>query len=407
MHAGVRTGLAALGEPAFRRFLLEDAIGGSGLFVLQISLAWTVLQRTGSGAIVGLLQTALLLPIPLAIVVAGSLTDRFGPRRLMIGAWFAMGAVSAAFALMNALGALDVPAVLVLMAILGFFDGMYVVPSQVLVGRAVDPRLMANAIGLSSLTVGIGRVIGGPLGGIALAALGPTRALAIAAVTCAVAGSVCTRLPELAGFGGRTVRPWEDVGGTLEWIRGSRPSLLVVLLGCAAAAFVYCYLAVTPLVVRDLLHGGSAELGLLTAAGGVGAIAAAVSMDWLGKRLGRARLLLAALVAGGLSVAFAGLVSGSTVTFTATAILLLQATAPARVRGRTLAVYNALFYAVLPVSEASAGAASDRLGVGAVLIGAGILAIGAACAVRLLAPAFAAYDVDSTGRASTARAGVG
>jgi MFS family permease len=190
--------------------------------------------------------------------------------------------------------------------------------------------------------------------------------------------------------------------------------LVVVVLGSTSAMFVYCYLAVTPLVVRQLIGGGAPRLGLLTAAGGAGAIVAALLMDSVGRRVGRARLLLVSLATSGLAViglgvshvailslAIAFALSASTVTFTANAVLLLQAGSDVAIRGRVLALYNGVFYVLLPVSEALAGWSSDRIGVTAVLASVGTVAAIVAAATYVFNRDFVQGDVDQEGHLSS------
>lgn len=421
--AALRSGIVSIGlalpslrVPAFRPFLIEDSLAGMGLWILQIALAWTMLERTGSGTVVGLLQTMVLLPIPLAIALGGVLTDRFGPRRLMYTSWIVPGLIAVALALVTELDLLTVPLAFLMMLVAGFFIGIYVVPSHIFVARCVEPPLMANAIGLSQLTIGFGRVLGGWAAGAALAFAGPGRSFLIAGGAFLAAALVCFTLPNISGTDGNIGNPWKGLGDAARAVVGSKPMSVVIVLGCVSAVFVYSYLAVTPLVVRHLIGGGAPRLGLLTAAGGVGAITAALVMDPLGRSIGRARLLLFSLALSGLAVLGLGLsraaiisvliafaLSASTVTFSATAVLMLQASSALKVRGRVLALFNGLFYVLLPLSEALAGFGSDRIGVTTVLVGAGAMAMLAVAGTALLDRKFALQDVDGTGHLSLLR----
>ncbi len=65
--------------------------------------------------------------------------------------------------------------------------------------------------------------------------------------------------------------------------------------------------------------------------------------------------------------------------------------------GGEMALFNGLFYVLLPCSEALAGFASDRLSVTTVLVGAGSVATVFAVAMALLNHALTNTDVDGTG----------
>lgn len=408
--ANLRLALPALQVRAFRRFLVEDSLGGMGQWVLTIAIAWTMLERTGSGTVVGLLQTMVLVPIPVAIAVGGILTDRYGPRLLMYVSWTGAGAAAVFLAIIESANLLTVPSALIVMLVSGFFIGLYVVPAQVFVARCVEPATMANAIGLSQLTVGVGRILGGWAAGVVLVLAGPGRSFFVSAAAFLAAALVCVTLPSITGPERRIGNPWRGINLAIHAVASSRTMSAVLVIGSTSAVFVYCYLALTPLVVRHLIGGGATRLGLLTAAGGVGAITAALFMDAVGRTIGRGRLLLVSLLTSGTCVAVLGLsrwtilsfviaffLSASTVTLTASSVLLLQASSELSVRGRVMALFNGLFYVLLPCSEALAGFASDRLSVTTVLVGAGSVATVFAVAMALLNHALTNTDVDGTG----------
>jgi MFS family permease len=409
--------LPSIRVAAFRRFLLEDSLAGSGLWILQIALAWTILDRTGSGTVVGLVQTAELLPIPLAIALGGILTDRFGPRRLMYVSWTIPGAVAAAYALTASQGLLSVPLALALMLVSGFFIGLYVVPAQVYVARCVEPSTMAHAIGFSQVTIGVGRVMGGAAAGVALALAGRSNSFLLAAAAFISAAAVCMSMPDISGAETHIGNVWKGLGRGFRAVVESKTMTAVTVLGSVSALFIYSYLAVTPLVVRHLIGGGAARLGMLTAAGGIGAIIAALLMDAVGRSIGRGRLLAWSLGVAGLAVVCLGasriavvslliavVLSASTVTFSATSVLLLQASSDLRVRGRVLGLFNGLFYVLLPLSGGLAGFSSDRVGVTTVLAITGSLAVLSAVVAMLSSRELMQQYVDGAGRA--ARLGV-
>jgi MFS family permease len=390
--------LAALGVPAFRLFLAQDLLGRIGLWGFELALAWIVLEQTGSGVAVALVQTAIVLPMPLSMLLAGSLTDRFGPRRPMTAGWAVSTGVVLVTLVLLAAGSAGVPVILGLMVLLGLGFGLYVVPAQICVGRSVPPPLVADALGLTWLGFGTAQVIGAPLGGTVLQVAGSTVALGVSAAACAAAALVSLALPDLPGPDTKAGNLWGDAVASASVLRRSRRIRGVVLLGCATAAFVSSNVAVAPLVARNLLTGDASAMGIMLACGGAGAITSALCVGRLGRRIGRGRLLVGSLGLGGLAVAglgishvtavsaaLAAVVSASTVAFTATAVLVIQAATPVRLRGRTVALYNAPFYTILPAVEAAAGSLSDTAGVGSVLTGFGLTALGVAGGAAVLA----------------------
>jgi predicted MFS family arabinose efflux permease len=72
------------------------------------------------------------------------------------------------------------------------FDALNVVALAVFVGRSVPPEVMPAAIGLSTLSAGLGRIAGGPLGGLVVGTFGPSAALIPAAVALVFALGIAT-----------------------------------------------------------------------------------------------------------------------------------------------------------------------------------------------------------------------
>src|SRR6185369_8019770 len=124
----------------------------------------------------GLLQTALSLAVALATLPSGLLTERFGARRMLAIALAGIGLMVAVVAAFSAVGRLSFEAALVLTFVLGLFDGLYGVPATLLLGQVVEPRYLGSAIGLSFLTSGLGRLVGGPIGGTTLEVFGAVAA---------------------------------------------------------------------------------------------------------------------------------------------------------------------------------------------------------------------------------------
>jgi MFS family permease len=240
---------------------------------------------------------------------------------------------------------------------------------------------MGAASGLSTLSAGFGRIAGGPLGGALVGTFGASGALLPAAAVLLLALVVVTSLPTVAG--GQSAVRWRfgDLTAAFTWARGTPLARLLVLLGATMALSVSGYVVLLPTATRQLVGAGAPELGLLTAAGGLGVIVAAFFIDAIGRRVGRVRTamlglsaaaLLLAVLAGSrtfvLTALVVGLISASSATFSATTSLLLQSSAPGALRGRVVALYGLVFYTLQPIGIVSVGVLTDRLGVAEVLL---------------------------------------
>ena len=390
-------GTAPLRSPAFRRYLLASGLVNVCLWTYETGLAWTVLDRTGSATTVSLIQTLMTIPLPLAMLPAGLLADRFGSRGMMMVAYLGYASCVGLTGLLVLDNNLPVAGVLGLAFALGCFDALNVVSAPVFVGRSVPPSEMGAAIGLATLSAGFGRVAGGPLGGALVGAFGPSAALLPAAAVLLLAFIVVASLPRVSG--GQSAVRWRfgDLTAAVSWARGAPLARLLLLLGATMALSVSGYIVLLPSITRQLVDGGAPQLGLLTAAGGLGVMIAAFFIDAIGRRLGRVRTVLLGLstaallltvLAGStvflLTALVVGLISAATATFSATTNLLLQSTAPGALRGRVVALYGLVFYALQPIGLVAMGILTDRFGVAEVLVGMSVSTIAAIGMIVLL-----------------------
>ncbi len=198
----------------------------------------------------------------------------------------------------------------------------------------------------------------------------------------------------------------------MAWVRRSPPSVAIIALGLFAATGVYSYFALLPVFARDSLGGSSVALGLLISSGGVGILIGALLLDAVGRRLGRGRTILGSLVMASVMFALLGasqvlplsmalmvvLTIGLGI-YRVTCQLLLQALAPARLRGRVLATFELTFWGTFSVATLAAGTLADAYGAPAVALAFGAVTLVGVALVALAYRPFAGLDVDREGRA--------
>jgi predicted MFS family arabinose efflux permease len=167
--------------------------------------------------------------------------------------------------------------------------------------------------------------------------------------------------------------------GLLEGFRFMRDTPLVnVLIRVVGvtAIFGMPFLAMMPVVARDVIHTGARGYGLLLACVGIGAFLGAVSLAGLGRRMPRGKLfiwstyafavfvilftVLHSLIPAALSlvvVGFAMLLNGSL------ANGLMQAIAPDELRGRVVSAYVFVYVGLVPIGSFISGALAKTIGV--------------------------------------------
>jgi len=406
----LREGLAALGVPVYRRYLVATSANNVTVWLFQTAMSWLILSQTGSAAAVGVLFVAWTLPTLFTMIPAGVFVDRIGPRRGMLISQAITTVLFVGAAWLAWTNQLSVDRALVFAILIGAVDGFWSAPSLVMAGRIVEPRLLGSAMGLSSLTFGFGRTFGGLFGGVLVAAAGPAPALAVGALGPAIAWAMTLTLPAVPGLETSRKGSLRDFPDALAWMARSSNARTLVLLGMAVSMFVYSYVSLMPILTRDLLHSGPADLGLITASTGIGVIVGALVMEGTGRAIGRGRtIVLMALVGASamallafsrslpVSMVLAGVMACVLIVFRTTVMALLQAIAPGRMRGRILSIFEIAFWGVNPVGGVLGGLLADGIGTMQVfLVFGGATAVAVAVAV-LADRALTRMDLDSRG----------
>jgi MFS family permease len=283
----------------FRWLWIGGSISSLGSWLLVLAVPAHLYAVTGSLAKTGLSLAAGYLPQLLLGPVAGALADRWDRRRLMITASLAQAMAVATMLLALSPGRYWI-----------FYAALAAESSgAVLFAPAIQARtpaivgtgtMLTSANSLNALRDGVVRLVGGPLGGILLAAIG-IRALicadALSYLVGAGAGLMTSRVAgDRHGRAGGAVRGvGRDLRAGLGILAGSpvaRALLPVTVIFLAANASLTAVLI--PFGIQRL--GGSRPTGFLLAALGAGFLLGAPALRFLLDRY-PARFLLAATLA--------------------------------------------------------------------------------------------------------------
>lgn len=269
--------------------------------------------------------------------------------------------------------------------------------------RALLPRVIADA-GLTTergttLYDGISRVatlLGLPLAGLLVAAVGPTRVLLVDAATFAV-GAVLVSVYVRSGSAGQN--PAEDEEGGyaaalrcgFRYVRQDRLIIGIMSMLFATNLFDQAFATVfVPVWVREGPHGPAA-LGVLGSAFGAGAVAGNILWTIFGPRLPRRATFAVCFLIGGpaqlfalaltdrlwLVLAVAALAGTLMATINPILLASVYERIPVRVQGRVMSVLIAFSWAGIPLGGVLGGWAADELGLrtGALLAGIGYLTV--------------------------------
>jgi MFS family permease len=248
---------------------------------------------------VGVAQVALMAPGILFLPLGGLVADRGNARRLLLRYHFFYAVPPLVLAAVLSAGWLSYP-VLIAYGLAAGSIGAFAVPTRDALLPAVAGSNLARAVALATALQFLGQLVG-----IALASQADRTGalpLLIAHATLVLLGSIAVwRLPDPpahpvakhAGF-------WRAIADGIREAARSEQMWPVLLLNLGIGIFyVGPFMAVLPLVVRDIYRGGAAEIAYVNLAFWAGTIVAAVAFAGLARGLSlRGRLVICAVSMG-------------------------------------------------------------------------------------------------------------
>lgn len=362
---------------SFLLLFLGQALNGIGSWAALVAMWGFAAYQFDSGpsqiALIGLAWS-----VPAAIVgpVAGVPIDRFGAKRVLVGAYLAGAASAVAMSFATSYGQLVGLGVL-----LGLAKAFAQPAADTLPPRLVEDEdlLAANALlGASSESA----IVFGPLvAALAIAVWGLRGAFLVDAATYLVGIAVVLplhlrRLGEERVVGDSTLR--DDIREGLALV-AQRPVLRFTML-LSSIVFVTwsTFVVVEPIYVRDVLERPASFFAVLQTAFGIGLVATGLLLPRLGDRVAGPRALSLSVLLSGLTAALyvgtgvaAVAVAGvflwgvDVAFFSAPSRTLLQRHSPPAAHGRVLALYRTTHSAAdvvaLPLAGLAAGVAGVQL----------------------------------------------
>jgi DHA3 family tetracycline resistance protein-like MFS transporter len=359
---------------------------GDGIFL--IAIAWETYALWNAPAALSIVGIAMTVPMVVFLLVGGVLSDRHDRRRLMLAADAVRAAAVACLAVLVFAGALQLWELVVLVALYGAGTAFFTPAFEAIVPELLPTQDLAAANSLDQFVRPIALRLAGPLLGGLLVAAGAGVAFAVDAVSFAASG--------IAVLAMRSTRPAPAAPSVshagavregLSFIR-KRVWLWGTLVAAAAAYLVFLGPSevLLPYLVKNELHASAGTLGLVFAAGGLGAVGAALWMGHRGHPRRDVTVMYATWTLATLAIAGYGLATAAwqlmlaCLLFNAleTAGTIVWATVkqhhvPSAMLGRVSSLDWLISIGLLPISFALTAPVAGVLGVRATLVGAGIV----------------------------------
>jgi DHA3 family tetracycline resistance protein-like MFS transporter len=359
---------------------------GDGIFL--VAMAWTAFELWNSPASLSIVGIAMTVPIIGCLLLGGAVSDRFDRRKVMIAADAARALVVGLLAALELSGRLDFPVFAVLVACYGAATAFFTPAFESIVPSIVASDELAQANSLDQfMRPGALRLVGPALGGWMVATIGSGGAFAVDAVSFAASIAAVAAIRPVAASAVAAPSTGAAIADGLRFVR-RHAWLWVTLLSAAIAylAFLGPTEALVPFVVKNDLHASAADLGLVFAAGGVGAIGAALVMGQRGHPRRDVTFMYACWALATLAVAGYGL--GTTTAQLAIACLVFNALeaagtivwatikqrhVPRSLLGRVSSLDWMISIGLLPLSYALTAPAASLVGARTTLVGAAVI----------------------------------
>jgi MFS family permease len=368
---------------------------GDGIFL--IAIAWESYVLWNTPAALSIVGIGMTIPTVVFLLIGGVLSDRHDRRLLMLGADVLRAGAVACLAVLVFAGALRLWELVALVAVYGVGTAFFTPAFEAIIPDLLPSGDLAAANSLDQFVRPIALRLAGPLLGGLLVAVSAGLAFAVDAASFGASA-----LAVLAMRSPRSFEPTTAVSHTgamregLAFIR-RRVWLWGTLAAAAAAYLVFLGPSevLLPYVVKNELHASAGTLGFVFAAGGLGAVAAAV---WMGSRghprrdvtfmYGTWTIATLAIAGYGLANAawqlmaacllFNALETAGTIVWAT----IKQRHVPSAMLGRVSSLDWLISIGLLPISFALTAPVAGVLGVRATLVGAGL--VGAAITLSAL-----------------------
>src|SRR6476661_4172617 len=349
---------------------------GDGIFL--IAMVWQAYALWNAPAALAVLGIGMTGPTIACLLLGGAISDRLDRRHILLYSDLARALVVGVLAALSIADALSFAVLVVLVALYGVGTAFFTPAFDAIVPDIVPQSDLPQANALDQFVRPLAlRMVGPALGGWLVAWLGAGPAFALDSASFAASAGIVLAL--------RTTRPVEktqasNLTAIADGFRFVRQNVwlwgTLVSAAIAYLAFLGPTEALLPYLVKNELHASAGDLGLVFAAGGVGAVGAAVLMAQRGHPKRDVTTMYACWTVATIAVAGYGLARSTTQLMLACLVFnaleaagtiiwatIKQLHVPASLLGRVSSLDWLISIGFLPISFALTAPAADLIGV--------------------------------------------
>ena len=347
---------AALRQPSFVLYSLDRGMSAIAASVLQLTMAWQVLEISGSvsnaALNLGFLALARFLAALATSLAGGVVADAFDRRLIMVFSKTVPLTCACILGVATLGDWVQLELIFGLVILTGFASSFEGPARQALLPALVRPETFANAVTVANMIQRLGGITGPIVAGFVISATGIAASyfIVMAALLASTVPLLLLRYPQPTGK-----RAGANIQAALEglkFVRSQQPVLGAMSLDMFATIFGGAA-ALLPIYASDILDVGPTGLGVLTASMSAGAYASSLLMMFRPAVRRTGRVLVSCVVLYGLltvafgfsrefilSVLLYGLIGGVDMVSIVMRQQIIQMATPNELRGRVSAVYQ-------------------------------------------------------------------
>jgi MFS family permease len=378
----------ALRHRNFRLFISGQIVSLVGTWMQNTAQSWLVYELTHSEMKLGATWFCSQIAVFLLGPAGGIVSDRYSRRTVVILTQTASMVQAFLLAALTLTHRIQWEYVLVLGALLGVINAFDMPARQALVSQMTSEEDLINAISLNSAVFNTARVLGPSVAGLVLSAVGAGTCFLLNGLSflAVIVGLIAMRLPP-----NKPHPPAPVVQHLIDGFRyaASHHAVRRVLALMAAATFAGMpAFVLMPFFADDIFHRGSAGLGYLMGAMGIGAVIGTLVLARRTRNKGLGRVMAISGMTTGvaylcfayspsfyISLAIMPVIGYSVMRQMASANTTIQTSIPDHYRGRIMALYAMTVVGLGPFGSLAAGAIAGRFGARAALACGGVLAL--------------------------------
>lgn len=381
---------APFARKPFAVLWIATVISNVGTWMNDVGAGWLMTELSPSPLVVAAVQAATTLPIFLFAMLAGAMADIFDRRRMLIVINSINLVIVSALAVAVSAGTMTPTLLLVFTFLIGTGAAFLAPAWQAIVPKLVPREELGSAIALNSMGINVSRAIGPALAGFLIVTVGLWSPFAInAASFVVILIALVWWKPEVEKVG---TLPHEHVRMAmitgLRYARNSKPLRATLVRSGAFFLFASAFWAMLPLIARNVLGGGPTLYGTLLASLGAGAVAGAIVLPTISKKLGPDRtvalgtlgtaivLIVLAVVPNNIAAACAAALAGlSWIAVLSSLNVSAQMAVPNWVRARGLSLSLTIFFGSMSAGSLIWGQIAGMASIPTALIAAAVGAL--------------------------------